>query len=191
MSESSKQSQRRRGWMTFGVIATVLVAAIVIAGVVFWMRTNNEAEQEGQQREREIEEQLSSAAPAPPDQDSSGGDTGDTQTFGDDPLSGASDEEVLGVARDFASVFASDDYSSDKQMRDMMNPLMNKGLQEKFRTVSWFNTPSDTVADATFRSKGTSDALVDVTFERSTPMMRVYVVEENGNWLVSDYGSRG
>lgn len=180
----------RKTWTWWGIIVVVLIVAIVVAMVVFWFRTTEESDRSEQQQQEEVEDFLSSNPPVPENEEGSG-DTGDTQIFGDNPLSGSSDQEVLTAAREFAGALVSDDYDSDEAMHSLIDPMLTPKMKEKFTTVSWYNTPSDEVAGATFRSKGTSDALVDVTFRRTTPLLRVYLVKEGDSWLVSDYGSRG
>ena len=201
-NDTNTSSKKR--WLMFALGLALIVVAFIAAFFIITARSSSELEssiEDSQSSEQSMASETvipgmddPVAVPVPeqsePAQEDSADVGGGRGIYGDDPLSGSSPEEVIGTAREFASVLIETEFTSTEQMREDVTPFLTNALREKFQTVEYYNVPIHTLdGRVSIFSQGTSDALVDVEFADGG-FMRVYLVRENDQWKVSDYGLR-
>lgn len=200
------QMSSRRGWIIIAAIVIVAVIAIIAAFVWRSSTVSQEAIDDvspdaGSSTEQSITDEP--VVPEPDTQPSQQQPSSSVQTteqspnsigqgrgvYGSEPLRGSTQEEVIGAAREFATVFLESGFTSNDGMRAAVRPLMTEGLSKNFEDVEWYNVPNLQLdGRVEIFSVGTSDALVDVFLVRGG-VMRVYLVNQDG-WKVDDYGIR-
>ena len=200
------QMSSRRGWIIIAAIVIVAVIAIIAAFVWRSSTVSQEAIDDvspdaGSSTEQSITDEP--VVPKPDTQPSQQQPSSSVQTteqspnsigqgrgvYGSEPLRGSTQEEVIGAAREFATVFLESGFTSNDDMRAAVRPLMTEGLFKNFEDVEWYNVPNLQLdGRVEIFSVGTSDALVDVFLVRGG-VMRVYLVNQDG-WKVDDYGIR-
>lgn len=200
------QMSSRRGWIIIAAIVIVAVIAIIAAFVWRSSTVSQEAIDDvspdaGSSTEQSITDEP--VVPEPDTQPSQQQPSSSVQTteqspnsigqgrgvYGSEPLRGSTQEEVIGAAREFATVFLESGFTSNDDMRAAVRPLMTEGLFKNFEDVEWYNVPNLQLdGRVEIFSVGTSDALVDVFLVRGG-VMRVYLVNQDG-WKVDDYGIR-
>ena len=200
------QMSSRRGWIIIAAIVIVAVVAIIAAFV--WRSSTVSQEtiddvspDAGSSTEQSIADEP--VVPEPDTQPSQQQPSSSVQTteqspnsigqgrgvYGSEPLRDSTQEEVIGAAREFATVFLESGFTSNDDMRTAVRPLMTEGLFKNFEDVEWYNVPNLQLdGRVEIFSVGTSDALVDVFLVRGG-VMRVYLVNQDG-WKVDDYGIR-
>lgn len=200
------QMSSRRGWIIIAAIVIVAVIAIIAAFVWRSSTVSQEAIDDvspdaGSSTEQSITDEP--VVPEPDTQPSQQQPSSSVQTteqspnsigqgrgvYGSEPLRDSTQEEVIGAAREFATVFLESGFTSNDDMRAAVRPLMTEGLFKNFEDVEWYNVPNLQLdGRVEIFSVGTSDALVDVFLVRGG-VMRVYLVNQDG-WKVDDYGIR-
>lgn len=200
------QMSSRRGWIIIAAIVIVAVIAIIAAFVWRSSTVSQEAIDDvspdaGSSTEQSITDEP--VVPEPDTQPSQQQPSSSVQTteqspnsigqgrgvYGSEPLRDSTQEEVIGAAREFATVFLESGFTSNDDMRAAVRPLMTEGLFKNFEDVEWYNVPNLQLdGRVEIFSVGTSDALVDVFLVRGG-VMRVYLVNRDG-WKVDDYGIR-
>ena len=200
------QMSSRRGWIIIAAIVIVAVIAIIAAFVWRSSTVSQEAIDDvspdaGSSTEQSITDEP--VVPEPDTQPSQQQPSSSVQTteqspnaigqgrgvYGSEPLRDSTQEEVIGAAREFATVFLESGFTSNDDMRAAVRPLMTEGLSKSFEDVEWYNVPNLQLdGRVEIFSVGTSDALVDVFLVRGG-VMRVYLVNQDG-WKVDDYGIR-
>ena len=200
------QMSSRRGWIIIAAIVIVAVIAIIAAFVWRSSTVSQEAIDDvspdaGSSTEQSITDEP--VVPEPDTQPSQQQPSSSVQTteqspnsigqgrgvYGSEPLRGSTQEEVIGAAREFATIFLESGFTSNDDMRAAVRPLMTEGLSKNFEDVEWYNVPNLQLdGRVEIFSVGTSDALVDVFLVRGG-VMRVYLVNQDG-WKVDDYGIR-
>lgn len=200
------QMSSRRGWIIIAAIVIVAVIAIIAAFVWRSSTVSQEAIDDvspdaGSSTEQSITDEP--VVPEPDTQPSQQQPSSSVQTteqspnsigqgrgvYGSEPLRDSTQEEVIGAAREFATVFLESGFTSNDDMRAAVRPLMTEGLSKNFEDVEWYNVPNLQLdGRVEIFSVGTSDALVDVFLVRGG-VMRVYLVNQDG-WKVDDYGIR-
>lgn len=199
------QMSSRRGWIIIAAIVIVAVVAIIAAFVWRSSTVSQEAIDDvspdaGSSTEQSIADEPVVPEPdtQPSQQPSSSVQTTEQSpnsigqgrgVYGSEPLRDSTQEEVIGAAREFATVFLESGFTSNDDMRAAVRPLMTEGLSKSFEDVEWYNVPNLQLdGRVEIFSVGTSDALVDVFLVRGG-VMRVYLVNQDG-WKVDDYGIR-
>ena len=194
-------------------VAVAIIAVVAAVAIFMVQKQRGDDEQSAKQELSEISESVeasSSAEAARPTtaeptttsapQNGSQSDTATTDersgpqgggNFGKDPVEESTLQSMVDAANAFSVAFFETSFTSDEQVQSVLAPMSTTSMADKLKTVAFYNMPDDTVDTERTKvySTGTSDALVD-TYTANNKNLRVYLVKENDNWKVSDYGVR-